>query len=69
VFYIIPVKVCFPVSCDLWNTLYDDSYSSVSLGDLHNLKFADASSTVALKKRGVGGVEETRNGRENNIQM
>jgi hypothetical protein len=57
----MPVKLCFPVSCDFWNTLYGDSYNSVSLGDLHNLMLADVSSTVALKK---GGGEETQNGRE-----
>lgn len=44
------VKFYFPVSCDFWNTLYDDSYSSVSLDDLQNHKLAFASSTGALKK-------------------
>jgi len=53
-------KVYFLVSCDLWNTLYGDSYSSVSLDGLHNLKIAYASSTGALKKGGREDVERQR---------
>jgi len=64
VVYITSVKVYFPVSCDFWNTLYGDSYSSVSLDDLHNLKLPDVSSTGALKKVKKGKKEKTWNGIE-----